>query len=187
MKNQYGTDDGAAASLAGRHGIACLRQYAAALSNVSRATRGAFRDPVAERKVIDFDEFRNVDMADVVALLCQTVKQAAPRKLAVAFYGYPFEVAPGTGRYAVQRASRAGRLLKSPDVDVLCSPVSYLDRAAGGGGYFMAPVDSVHLHGKLWLVEDDTRTHLSAPDSGTVARATCEKHAACWPATSATS
>ena len=59
-----------------------------------------------------------------------------------------------------------GGLLKSPDVDVLCSPVSYFDRAAGGGGFFMAPVDSVHLHGKLWLVEDDTRTHLSSPESG---------------------
>ena len=30
----------------------------------------------------------------------------------------------------------------------------------------MAPVESVQQHGKLWLVEDDTRTHLSPPDSG---------------------
>lgn len=131
-----------------------------------QATRGAFRDPASERKVIDFDDFRNVDMADAVALLCHAIKQAAPKKLAVVFYGYPFEVAPAPAGIQSSGHLALGRLLKCPDVDVLCSPVSYLDRAPGGGGYFMAPVDSVQLHGKLWLVEDDTRTHLSAPDSG---------------------
>jgi len=44
--------------------------------------------------------------------------------------------------------------------------VSYLDRSAGGGGFFMAAVDSVKLHGKLWIVEDDTRTHLSTSEPG---------------------
>jgi hypothetical protein len=125
----------------------------------------AFRDPTTERLAIDFDEFLNVDMADAVALLCRAVKQAAPRKLSVAFYGYPFEVVAPTGLQASGHLA-LHRLLQSPDVDVLCSPVSYLDRGAGGGGYFMAPVDSVHLHGKLWLVEDDTRTHLAPPDAG---------------------
>ncbi len=135
------------------------------LAERQHAGRGAFRDPASERQVIDFDDFRNVDMAAVVALLCRAVKQAAPRKLAVAFYGYPFEVVAPTG---LQASGHLGlhRLLQSPDVDVLCSPVSYLDRGAGGGGYFMAPVDSVHLHGKLWLVEDDTRTHLAPADAG---------------------
>ncbi|NLC55791.1 MAG: hypothetical protein GX774_03015 [Armatimonadetes bacterium] len=131
-----------------------------------QARRGAFRDPAAERPVIDFDEFRNHDMADAVLHLCRTVKQVAPRKLCVTFFGYPFELAPvrpglqATGHLALRR------VLQSPYVDVLCSPVSYLDRGIGGGGYFMAPVDSVLQHGKLWLVEDDTRTHLSPPDSG---------------------
>jgi hypothetical protein len=30
----------------------------------------------------------------------------------------------------------------------------------------MAPIDSVQAHGKLWLVEDDTRTYHSEPDAG---------------------
>ncbi len=78
LKAKYGSDDALrrawrdnTISLASAD-IPCLEER-------GRATRGVFRDPVAERKVIDFDEFRNVDMADAVAQLCQTIKQAAPR------------------------------------------------------------------------------------------------------------
>lgn len=124
------------------------------------------RDPPAERRAIDWLRFRSVEMADAVEAMCRAVKDAAPRKLAVAFYGYHFEVAPVPHGLASSGHLALARLLDSPSVDVFSSPVSYLDRAAGGGGYFMAPVDSVQLHGKLWLVEDDTRTHLAAPDAG---------------------
>lgn len=133
------------------------------------STRGmAFRDPAAERRVIDFFEFQSAAMADTAALMCRFVKEAAPKKLAVLFYGYHFELSP-----AIQGMQSGGhlalrRILDSPHVDVLCSPVSYLDRKAGGGGYFMAPVDSVNLHGKLWLIEDDTRTHLAKSDNDAV-------------------
>ncbi len=67
-------------------------------------------------------------------------------------------------KHATDEALR--RLLASPHIDAVCSPVSYLDRSAGGGGFFMAAVDSVKLHGKLWIVEDDTRTHLSTSEPG---------------------
>jgi hypothetical protein len=56
------------------------------------------------------------------------------------------------------------RLLECPDVDVLCSPISYMDRGLVGSTPFMVAVDSVRLHGKLWLNEDDTRTYLSSKD-----------------------
>ena len=130
------------------------------------ATRGAFRDPATERRVIDFDQFQNDAMADAAVLMCHAVKQAAPHKLAVTFYGYPFELASVPQGLQESGHLAMGRLLQSPDVDVVCSPVSYHDRGSGGGGYYMAPVDSVQLHGKLWLVEDDTRTHLSPADAG---------------------
>lgn len=125
---------------------------------------GEFRDPAAERKVIDFLEFRNNEMADAVELMGKAVKEGAPDKLSVNFYGYPFELA--NQPYGVQFSGHLalGRLLKSPYIDVICSPCSYYDRGPGGGGYFMSPIDSVQLHGKLWLVEDDTRTHLGEPD-----------------------
>lgn len=76
------------------------------------------------------------------------------------FYGYLFELGdPKTGHQALRQ------VLNSPYVDVLCSPVGYLDRLAGGALSLMAPVDSVHAHGKLWMVEDDTKTHLEPPST----------------------
>ena len=129
-----------------------------------RAQSGSFRRFPLAQKVFDFDEFRNEAMADIASYFCRVVKENAPSKAAVVFYGYHFELAgaprgiQSTGHLALSR------LLRSPYVDVVCSPVSYFDRGPGGGGYFMAPVDSVHLSGKLWLVEDDTRTHLATKD-----------------------
>lgn len=132
----------------------------------TRCLAGAFRDPAAERGIIDYFEFRNEEMADTVELMCRAVKEAAPNKLAVTFYGYIFEVACIPRGLQASGHLALGRLLQSPYVDVICSPGSYSDRGPGGGGYFMAPVDSVQLHGKLWLMEDDTRTHLGGADTG---------------------
>lgn len=123
---------------------------------------GQFRDPRKQQKAIDFDEFANTGMADAVSLMCKAVKDIAPNKLAIAFYGYQMEQfgLPGSGGLAL------GRLLKSPYVDAIVSPTSYYDRASGGSGAMMGAFDSVRLHGKLWLTEDDTRTFLSTPDAG---------------------
>jgi hypothetical protein len=58
------------------------------------------------------------------------------------------------GHYALRR------VLDCPDIDVLCSPISYFDRGLGHSGPAMTAAESVALAGKLWLYEDDTRTHL---------------------------
>jgi hypothetical protein len=60
-----------------------------------------------------------------------------------------------SGHYALRRA------LKCPDIDVLCSPISYFDRGLGQSAPCMTAAESVALAGKLWLNEDDTRTHLA--------------------------
>ena len=129
--------------------------------------RGSFRDPVKQRKALDFTEYMQVAMAEPVELLARVIKEETQRKkCAVFFYGYLFEFgplwdgAPASGHYALRR------ILDCPDIDILCSPISYGDRGLGGIGAFMVPVDSIQLHGKLWLNEDDTRTHLSSPDAG---------------------
>jgi hypothetical protein len=54
-------------------------------------------------------------------------------------------------------------LLESDLVDVLAGPNSYMNRDLGHESSFVCPVDSVRLHGKLWLAETDTRTSLASP------------------------
>lgn len=51
-------------------------------------------------------------------------------------------------------------MLQCPEIDVLCSPISYFDRGLGQSAPAMTAAESVALAGKMWLYEDDTRTYL---------------------------
>jgi beta-galactosidase len=126
---------------------------------------GAFLDPVTQRRLIDFNAFQQAAMEKPLEYLAHIIKdETKGRKLVVLFYGYIFELAGLPGGPSVSGHLALGRLLECPDVDIICSPISYSDRQPGGAGMFMAPVDSVQLHGKLWLNEDDTRTYLSTAE-----------------------
>lgn len=136
---------------------------AAALRRGSPA--GTLRDPARERRLIDFAEFQQQAMADLVCELAHAVRQASRgRKLVTFFYGYLFEFGPvrlgpaTCGHYALRR------VLDCPDIDLLCSPISYFDRGIGGSAPAMTAAESVALAGKMWLFEDDTRTHLGTGD-----------------------
>lgn len=125
------------------------------------APSGLIRDPAAERPLIDFAEFQQEAMADCVCQLAKAVRQVtAGRKLVVFFYGYVFEFgailngAGTAGHYALRR------VLECPDIDVLCSPISYFDRGLSHSAPAMTAAESVALAGKMWLYEDDTRTYL---------------------------
>ena len=86
-------------------------------------------------------------------------KKATRReKLVGAFYGYTLSTQRSYAHHALDL------ILVSDDVDFLCSPVTYQDvRAAGIDPFPMLPVASLRLHGKLYLSENDIRTHLSRP------------------------
>lgn len=125
------------------------------------APAGVLHDPRTGRQLIDFAEFQQQMMADCVCSLARAAREASRgRKLVVCFYGYVFEFGairngPATaGHYALRR------VLDCPDIDVLCSPISYFDRALGQSGPAMTAAESVALAGKMWLYEDDTRTYL---------------------------
>jgi beta-galactosidase len=51
-------------------------------------------------------------------------------------------------------------VLDCPDIDMLCSPISYYDRGIGASAPAMTAAESVALARKMWLYEDDTRTYL---------------------------
>lgn len=137
-----------------------------ALEAQRTTTKGWFRDPVRERRVIDYLRYQQDAMVGPLETIARIIKEETNReRLVVLFYGYTFELCglpwgpAKSGHYAL------ARLLECPDVDILCSPISYQDRRLGGSGDFMTAVDSVRGAGKLWLVEDDTRTHKTPPDS----------------------
>jgi len=116
----------------------------------------AFYKPVEERAWVDYSEFYSKLISDHVIRWCRIVKEETNgSKMTAAFYGYLFTL-PGSfaGHFNL------AEVLESEHVDILCSPISYVDRAPGGPGSFMSPVDSVILHKKLWINEDDTRTHV---------------------------
>ncbi len=127
------------------------------------APAGALRDPQAERNLLDFAEFQQQAMAECVCDLAHSVRTASKgRKLVVFFYGYVFEFGAINNGPAVSGHYALRRVLNCPDVDVLCSPISYFDRALGQNGPSMTAAESIALAGKMWLYEDDTSTHLSS-------------------------
>lgn len=133
-----------------------------------------FRDPRQEQKVIDYFRCLAELCAEAITDFCRTIKQATGgRKLAGAFYGYLLDLAWNGGFFAERPDSdystyqRSGHLglplvLDSPYVDFLVSPYSYGFRHIGGDGPSMIPAESARVHGKLVLIEDDTRTYIDS-------------------------
>jgi len=117
----------------------------------------AFFETRRERSSIDFFAFTSESTADRLGRLATALKRAADDRAIVSVcYGYTFEFGHGFSGHL-----DLGRLLECPDVDLICGPPSYRDRAPGGAASMPAPYDSVRLHGKLWLSEDDTKTYLA--------------------------
>ncbi|HUT88467.1 MAG TPA: beta-galactosidase [Thermoguttaceae bacterium] len=126
-----------------------------------RAPAGVLRDPASERPLIDFARFQQEMMADCVCGLARAVREATRgHKLVVFFYGYVFEFGPIRNGPATSGHYGLRRVLDCPDIDVLCSPISYFDRGLGQSAPAMTAAESVALAGKMWLYEDDTRTCL---------------------------
>ncbi|MEA3211579.1 MAG: hypothetical protein QOE70_4636 [Chthoniobacter sp.] len=123
---------------------------------------GTFRDPAVEQPLIDFAEFQQEAMADCVIELAHAARTASRgRKLVVFFYGYLFEFCTAPNGPSVSGHYALRRVLESPEIDVLCSPISYSDRGLGESAPSMTAAESVSLAGKLWLNEDDTHTYLA--------------------------
>lgn len=139
-----------------------------------------FKDPVRRRPTIDYMRCHAHLVAHGITTLCRVVKEATKdTRLAGVFYGYLLEIIWNNGFFgqrladadvahtAAARSGHAGlaEVLASPHVDFLSSPYSYGFRGIGGEGGFMAPDASVQAAGKLWISEEDTRTHQSRPDA----------------------
>jgi len=125
----------------------------------------AFLDPAKDGDRVLFNRFLQDQMADLLLALARVVREeTAGKRLVLLFYGYTFEMATYANGPACTGHFALRRLLANPDVDILCGPIGYTDRQAGGGGPCMAAGESLALAGKLWLNEDDTSTWLARPN-----------------------
>ena len=120
---------------------------------------GIFRDPEKERRVIDYYQCHQQTVADNVIHFCKSAKEFWPRPLITGvFYGYFFYMYQMTtgGHLEIDR------VLDSPYVDYLSAPFAYegYQRVLGGSGQFRHVVESIKMHGKLCIDEQDHPTHL---------------------------
>lgn len=103
-------------------------------------------------------EFVNVSIAETIAHFAHVAKECVGhRQIIGAFFGYVVDVlSPYRG------AGGLNAVLKCPDIDFLCSPNCYaFDRALGIDWSEPIAGESLKLHGKMYFLENDIRTHLS--------------------------
>ena len=135
--------------------------------------RDSMKTPVLDPKVdpryqsmIDFNIWTQKAMTDTILALAKTVRETTKgQKLSVFFYGYSFEFSGVAKGPAASAHYNIRALLESPDIDIICSPISYFDRQPGGGCACMLTAESVSEAGKMYLYEDDTRTFLVRDNS----------------------
>ena len=120
------------------------------------APSNTWRDPSREQHTLDTFRFHARTMVDNIASFCRVVKDTSKgRLLTGAFYGYHYFVTdPRRGHGALHQ------LLDCPYLDYLSSPNAYR-RVPGEDWPPMVALDSIHLHGKLWMAENDTRTSVT--------------------------
>ena len=118
-----------------------------------------FRDPQKERQAIDYYKCHQELVADLPIEFCRIAKEAWPRPVIVGTYhGYFLHIThQASGGHLEMR-----RVIESPYVDFLTSPFSYEfdSRFLGGSGHYRCLWETLRLHGKLWLNENDHPTHV---------------------------
>ena len=123
-----------------------------------RCSHGLLRDPVDDGLALDYWRFSHHLLADALLYYAGVAQSVLEHQVAVgAFFGYALELGRNqcvsTGHLAFDPVFR------SPDIDFLIAPGSYMDRTMGGVGGFMNCLASIQHHGKMFLHEIDHRTH----------------------------
>jgi hypothetical protein len=120
-------------------------------------------DPGRERRLVDWLHFHGRAQAEALSALAKATRKALEergrRKLISAFHGYHFW--PYGSAYGTCNAgfSDLDPVLKSPDIDILATPLAYIHRNPGGLYSHHDLAATIRLHGKLFYTEDDTFTH----------------------------
>jgi hypothetical protein len=109
------------------------------------------------RRWVDYHLFLSDATVERIGKLAFAVKEASEGYYLVGCsYGYTFEWShPASGHLSL------GKLLRTPEIDLVAGPPSYRNREPGGSAPFPCPIDSCALNGKLYVSEEDFKTPFS--------------------------
>lgn len=110
----------------------------------------------------DYFECNAKQVADSLLHFARIARARSPNRINGAFFG-EFMFTHIGGNRTPQRTGHADidRVLASPHIDFICSPMCYQSRFIGGHSPSMCLVGSARLHGKLVWYEYDQATHLA--------------------------
>ena len=117
------------------------------------------------RNMVDWNLWLNEASADSFLYYCQIAKEETDGSIIVGGYnGYLWT----SNSYNSQGMAHTAldRVLDSPYVDWIASPVAYNERLLGQSSTYMTLLDTVQEHGKLYIAEQDNRTCLSDSYAG---------------------
>ncbi len=116
---------------------------------------GHFLNMDKRRDVYDFFRAWHTATADSVIYFGNVVKSLNPDMLTGAFYGS----AGSTKFFSFSQIGSVDRILRSGKIDFLASPGVYENRQPGGFTGQRQNFDSFRLKNRMFIVEDDARTH----------------------------
>lgn len=112
------------------------------------------------RNMVDWNLWLNEASADSFLYFCQIAKEETDNQIIVGGYnGYLWTSNTFDSQGMAHTAM--DRVLDSPYVDWIASPIAYNERLLGQSSTYMALLDSVQAHGKIYIAEQDNRTCLS--------------------------
>ena len=162
LTDRYGTDD--ALRQAWRRPDASLAT--ATIPPPAQRYRGSWGDlfePMKERPTIDYLRFHSEAVADSICHFARIAKRSCLRQhLVGAFYGYSISTSWRPASWHNCGHHALARVLACPDIDFVCDPYVYRDRYPGQACVPQSLPEAIRLAGKLHLMEDDTRTSLTA-------------------------
>jgi len=121
---------------------------------------GSFLNVDKKMAVYDFYRARSTGTTRSLKYLANMMKEISDDILVGAFYGNY----GATHFYNSISVSCVYDLLKDGCVDIFAAPGVYQNRQRGGFEGQRCMYDSMRLHGKMFVVEDDTMTHAENPE-----------------------
>ncbi len=125
--------------------------------------------------MLDYELFMAQLKAETIEYFAKLLKDATDDRLAVGTYAGYFYMGGGYEFTSAVSNVYFQTLLESECIDFIKSPWMYGLREIGDSAEVMGPSDSAALHGKLWIVEEDSRLNL-----GTMTEAQDDRAAVGW-------